>query len=40
MGKGGFLGNYEFLDSPKHLEDKLFKACKDRFVSLVKTLND
>jgi hypothetical protein len=32
LGKGGFVGNYEFLDSPKHFEDKLYKACKDRFL--------
>jgi COP9 signalosome complex subunit 5 len=39
LGKGGFIGNYELYDTPKSSEDKLFKACKDRFLIEILSLN-
>jgi hypothetical protein len=32
LGKGNFSGTFDFTDSAKHSEDKLSKACKDRYV--------
>ena len=30
LGKGNFVGTYEFTDIGKQNEDKLSKVCKDR----------
>ena len=34
LGKGSFAGTFDFPDNSKQTEDKLSKACKDRFHSL------